>query len=375
MFHMDELNIAENLVKLRHDKKITQEQLAEFVGVTKASVSKWETGQSMPDITILPQLAAFFDITVDQLIGYAPQLSKEQIQKLYQELAARLAGGSFEEVFSQTRAYVKKYYSCYPFLFRMCVLWLNHYMLAEDEEKRRELLLFLSDLCEHIKENCKDIGICDDIVALHAVVQLQLGRTQEVIEALEEIWKPYRLLNQSQNILVQAYIMTGKTEKAESFIQISIYNALLSLVQTATQYITSHMNDLSACEPTINRISQVEEIYALANLNPNLIAGFEYQVTVCCTLNGATEQALEHADKYVMCLQELFSSGILLLHGDDYFNKIEEWFEESEGGAYAPRDRRLVLEEVKQSFASPVFAVLEKEERFTTIKRKLAEIK
>ena len=73
---MNALNISENIIRLRHERKLTQEQLAGFIGVTKASVSKWETGQSTPDIAILPQLAAFFDVTIDELIGYKPQYSK-----------------------------------------------------------------------------------------------------------------------------------------------------------------------------------------------------------------------------------------------------------------------------------------------------------
>ena len=64
---MNALNLVENIIRLRHDKKITQEQLADFVGVTKASVSKWETKQSMPDILLLPRLASFFDVTIDEL--------------------------------------------------------------------------------------------------------------------------------------------------------------------------------------------------------------------------------------------------------------------------------------------------------------------
>ena len=74
---MHTLDISENIYRLRHERKITQEQLAAFIGVTKASVSKWETGQSTPDIILLPQLAAYFDVSVDALIGYRPQLSKE----------------------------------------------------------------------------------------------------------------------------------------------------------------------------------------------------------------------------------------------------------------------------------------------------------
>ena len=45
--------------------------------VTKASVSKWETGQSYPDILLLPKLATFFNVTVDELIGYEPQLNRK----------------------------------------------------------------------------------------------------------------------------------------------------------------------------------------------------------------------------------------------------------------------------------------------------------
>ena len=101
---MNALKLAENIIQLRHEKKITQEQLADFVGVTKASVSKWETKQSMPDILLLPQLAAFFDVTIDELLGYEPQLSKEQIQKIYLELAADFAKISFEEVIEKAKS-------------------------------------------------------------------------------------------------------------------------------------------------------------------------------------------------------------------------------------------------------------------------------
>ena len=44
---MHGLNIAENIICLRHDRKITQKDLADFIGVTKASVSKWESGGSL----------------------------------------------------------------------------------------------------------------------------------------------------------------------------------------------------------------------------------------------------------------------------------------------------------------------------------------
>ena len=84
---MNSLHFAENLIRLRKKRRVTQEELAGFIGVTKASVSKWETRQSLPDILLLPQLASFFDVSVDELLGYEPQLQSEQIQRYYAKLA------------------------------------------------------------------------------------------------------------------------------------------------------------------------------------------------------------------------------------------------------------------------------------------------
>ena len=52
---MNKLNLSDNIIRLRHEKKLTQEELADFMGVTKASVSKWEKGVNTPDILLLPQ--------------------------------------------------------------------------------------------------------------------------------------------------------------------------------------------------------------------------------------------------------------------------------------------------------------------------------
>ena len=57
---MDRLKLSDNIIRLRHERKITQEELADFLGVTKASISKWENAQSTPDLMLLLQLSAFF---------------------------------------------------------------------------------------------------------------------------------------------------------------------------------------------------------------------------------------------------------------------------------------------------------------------------
>ena len=63
------LYIAENLRALRKGKDFTQEEVAEILNVSPQSVSKWERGDTLPDITLLPALANLYKVTVDALIG------------------------------------------------------------------------------------------------------------------------------------------------------------------------------------------------------------------------------------------------------------------------------------------------------------------
>ena len=62
--------IGENIKRLRMTKDITQEQLAEFLNISNVAVSKWERGETYPDISLLPVLAKYFDVTIDTLMGY-----------------------------------------------------------------------------------------------------------------------------------------------------------------------------------------------------------------------------------------------------------------------------------------------------------------
>lgn len=68
---MNDFRLNEQIAFLRRSKGITQEELARALGVTNQSVSKWESAQCCPDIMLLPDIAAFFGVTIDQLMGYS----------------------------------------------------------------------------------------------------------------------------------------------------------------------------------------------------------------------------------------------------------------------------------------------------------------
>ena len=61
--------LGSRIAELRRKKNMTQEELAAELGVTAQAVSKWENDLSCPDITLLPQLARLFGVTIDELLG------------------------------------------------------------------------------------------------------------------------------------------------------------------------------------------------------------------------------------------------------------------------------------------------------------------
>lgn len=64
---MNTLTIGRNIKKMRDERSITQQQLADSIGVSFQAVSKWEGVVTLPDVAILPEIADFFDITIDEL--------------------------------------------------------------------------------------------------------------------------------------------------------------------------------------------------------------------------------------------------------------------------------------------------------------------
>ena len=74
------MEMGKEIRRLREDRGITQEALAEALNVTAQSVSKWERGTSMPDVQMLPQIAVYFGVTIDQLFAMAPEQQMERIE-------------------------------------------------------------------------------------------------------------------------------------------------------------------------------------------------------------------------------------------------------------------------------------------------------
>ena len=70
------MNICETLIRLRKQQGISQEALADMLGVSRQAVSKWETGAALPELSNVEKLCAIFDVTPNELLGYGESVAE-----------------------------------------------------------------------------------------------------------------------------------------------------------------------------------------------------------------------------------------------------------------------------------------------------------
>ena len=76
------MEIGNQIKALRQRHRITQEEMAQHFGVTPQAVSKWERGVATPDIALLPELSAYFGVTIDELFALSDETRMERIQNM-----------------------------------------------------------------------------------------------------------------------------------------------------------------------------------------------------------------------------------------------------------------------------------------------------
>ena len=74
------MEMGKEIRRLRNDRGLTQEALAAALNVTAQTVSKWECGNSIPDVQLLPEIAVFFGVTIDQLFAMSPEQQLDRIE-------------------------------------------------------------------------------------------------------------------------------------------------------------------------------------------------------------------------------------------------------------------------------------------------------
>lgn len=370
---MKEINISNTIVKHRREMGMTQDELASSLGVTKASVSKWETGLSYPDILMLPRLAAFFNISIDELLDYTPQLSHQEISRLYKTLAEAFAEKPFEEVYEECKALIKKYYSCFPFLLQMCVLYMNHYTMAGSSDASIKILQEICSLCNRIKTECDEASLISETISIEALAHLILSQLYASTNAdymKQELGIIFDLLGKdikpslgNNEVLITAYQLQGNIEKSKHLCQVHIYNHLIGLLTSFPHFMSLYQDQPQKQDQIIQRCVKLLEVFEVENLNPNAAAMCYYQAACAYMMLQNKVNTLKMLKKYTDACIHLLNN--MTLHGDSFFDQLDSWFENYESGIQQPRSRQLVYDSIISSLGpDSIFAPLKSEKEY-----------
>ena len=317
---MNELNIANIIIKKRRDKGITQAGLARYMGVSKAAVSKWEKEQSYPDITLLPRLAAYFNISVDELLGYSPQLTSDEIRKLCRNQSKAFIDKPFDEAMTEFREVIKEYYSCFPLVFHMSVLLLNQFAMLSGEA-HFEAVREAKELFECVASDCQDMILARDALNMQALCSILLEQPDDVFSLLGESVNVQSL--DEGRLIAKAFVLAGNKVKAKEVYQCNMHKFLLHLAESLVDYIHLLNDDFDAAQTAFNRAIELIRLFNISKLNPETMAeAYLHGADMYCK-HGDLEKALELLEKYM----EFCTAGFLPLRirGDDFFTDVDGW--------------------------------------------------
>ncbi|MDV7689132.1 helix-turn-helix domain-containing protein [Enterococcus casseliflavus] len=344
-----DLPIGEEIARRRKQRGITQQELAVFMNVSKASVSKWETGQSYPDITSLPLLAAYFDCSVDELLILDSQLSTKEIQRIYQLLKDAFQTKTPSEVLALAQSFIKRYYSCYPFLLQMGSFYLNHWDLLPDvpvadsteghppeealmEAKKTTYLKEAEILYQRIIAH-GDNALAQQAQQIEAYCLLMRNKPDEVLAILGT--KTLSFLP-SEPLIAAAFQQKNQLQQAEIVTQSAIYQYLILFMSLLTNYLAMLTQDEEQLEKTFARGLALSESFQLAQLHPLSLLNFLSAGMVSFAALEKESLLLQALTLYVKTLADTPEE--IVLKGDDYFNSIDEWISELELGSQIPRN-------------------------------------
>ncbi len=148
---------CENIKKLRKEKGLTQDELASVFGISFQSVSKWERGESYPDITLLPSIAHYFGVSTDSLLGVDKAKKEEKVNeyiKKYDELMLSEFSGALNFFKNATKEFPGEYSLLVRYL-ELLISEKDSVMLPDYEQTSREI----ASIYENINTNCTDDSI------------------------------------------------------------------------------------------------------------------------------------------------------------------------------------------------------------------------
>lgn len=293
-----ELCIGTTILAARRAKGLTQEALAELVGVSAAAVSKWETGASYPDITLLPPLARALGLTVDALLDFHPAPSDEELRAISERLRAVFDGQGFAAGQQEAEAALREYPSCGQLKIMVGGLYFHFLssalLRADDPEQASEALiercLALFEQGEAQSETEKE-KLGARLLRINTLTML--GRYDEAETLIDSL--PDQQPVDADTLRLNLRLAQNQLDEAEQLARkrllVHVHESLGALMNLTT--VARRQKDFAAAHRYWDTYRAVDKLFSLDRSN-----GLQFGILLAQD-EGNTEQALDLFEQYI----------------------------------------------------------------------------
>ena len=225
------LNLSENIRTLRKERKLTQEQLAEVLGVTTGAVYKWEAGLSQPELDLIVEMADFFDTSVDVLLGYEMKDNRlaPMIERL-NEYCLRLDPDSL----SEAEKILGKFPNSFRAVYACALIYLAFGARDRDPAKLRRALDLFSQSIALLPQN-SDPRINEAIISSNmAMGRFLLDEGAEGLEILKEN-NAGGMFSHEIGLFLACFL--GRPEEASLFLSEGLMRCLAGVLDAIFGYV------------------------------------------------------------------------------------------------------------------------------------------
>ena len=372
------MSIGEMIREKRKAAGLTQEQVANRLGVSAPAVNKWEKSNSYPDVTLLPALARLLGTDLNTLMCFEQTLTEKEISDICTKIAQRGQEEGFEAGYELAKGKIREYPTCARFI-HMAAMTLQGMLLFSgfDEEKRNAYDKEITLMYERVIECGNDSQIKSNAAYMLASKYLnekELEKAQKMLDILPSEVPDKRAM--------QARILEhqGKIEEAGLLLERWIQEDLTELQQALMMLmgLAVEEGDIERAEKLSDIGKHTAELYGMWGYNP-LILPLELALR-----KEDKEKSLEYIEQMFSILSsvpEKKESSPLMAHLDAWAKRREEEKREQDGNGGKPTEspvsreqeyRRKVLSTLIEAMRSDggEYAFLKNDERFTKLVQK-----
>lgn len=333
------LNMSGIIKKRRRELGMTQEQLAQMLGISGPAVSKWEQGSSFPDVTLLPSLARALHTDLNALMGFRREPEKAEMTKMLSSVNSTAKEQGIEAGFALAQSMAAEYPDCGALFFGLAATLDGRMMMAGMKAEEREAYSVQIGGWYVRAAECGDEETRQAAAQLLASYALNRGNIAEAQEMMARLPKENKMARWP--LEVSLMLAKGEREQAKALLEKELFIRAGDIQQILLRLIQAELDE-----------GQMAHAKALAETTRRFVSLMQmhpYTAHVACLMPALaakdTQESLVHLRNMLDSLETIWSPEVSLMYdqsgakksgraGHDMLGGILREIEESEEYAF-----------------------------------------